>query len=179
MRHHNAGRKFDRNTSSRRAMFRNLTANLVLNERIETTDAKAKELRRVAERLITKARRLGEVAYTPFEKLSDTNKARRLATKRLIAAWLPRWGTRMEKGGETKKVDLVEKVLIDLAKRFEGRPGGYTRIIKLGPRRGDNAPMAIIELVTGAAAEGDGAGEGKKAKKKSSKKTEKAAAAAG
>jgi large subunit ribosomal protein L17 len=134
-------------------MFRNLTANLVLNERIETTDAKAKELRRVAERLITKARRLGEVSYTPFEKLSEKDKARRLATKRLIASFLPRWGTRVEKGGETKKVDLVEKVLIDLAKRFEGRPGGYTRIIKLGERRGDNAPMVIIELVEGAVAE--------------------------
>jgi large subunit ribosomal protein L17 len=128
-------------------MFRNLTANLVLNERIETTDAKAKELRRVAERIITKARRLGEVSYTPFEKLSAQDKSRRLATKRLIAAFLPRWGTRVEKGGETKKVDLVEKVLVDLAKRFESRPGGYTRIIKIGERRGDNAPMAIIELV--------------------------------
>lgn len=131
-------------------MFRNLAANLVLNERIETTDAKAKELRRVAERLITKARRLGEASYTPLEKLSAEDRARRLATKRLIASFLPRWGTRVEKGGETKKVDLVEKVLIDLAKRFEGRPGGYTRIIKVGPRRGDNAPLAIIELVEGA-----------------------------
>ena len=130
-------------------MFRNMTANLVLHERIETTDAKAKELRRVAERIITKARRLGEVSYTPFEKLSEKDKARRLATKRLIAEFLPRWGTRVEKGGETKKVDLVEKVLVDLAKRFEARPGGYTRIIKLGDRRGDNAPMAIIELVEG------------------------------
>ena len=145
-------------------MFRNLTANLVLNERIETTDAKAKELRRVAERLITKARRLGEVSYTPFEKLSEKDKAKRLATKRLIASFLPRWGTKTEKGGETKKVDLVEKVLIDLAKRFEGRPGGYTRIIKLGPRRGDNASMAIIELVEGA-----GAGEGEKKAKKAKK----------
>jgi large subunit ribosomal protein L17 len=147
MRHANAGRKFDRNTTSRRAMFRNLTANLVLNERIETTDAKAKELRRVAERLITKARRLGEVSYTPFEKLSEKDKANRLATKRLIASYIPRWGTKTEKGGVTKKVDLVEKVMIELAKRFEGRPGGYTRIIKLGPRRGDNAPIVIIELV--------------------------------
>ncbi len=145
-------------------MFRNLTANLVLNERIETTDAKAKELRRVAERLITKARRLGEVSYTPFEKLSEKDKAKRLATKRLIASFLPRWGTKTEKGGETKKVDLVEKVLIDLAKRFEGRPGGYTRIIKLGPRRGDNASMGIIELVEGA-----GAGEGEKKAKKAKK----------
>lgn len=168
-------------------MFRNLTANLVLNERIETTDAKAKELRRVAERLITKAIRLGEAAYTPFEKLSDDDKAKRLATKRLISSFLPRWGTRVEKGGETKKVDLVEKVLLDLAKRFSTRPGGYTRTVKMGPRRGDNAPLVVIEFVdqASAGAEGEG-GEGggaskKKAPKKAaaSKKTEKAAAAAG
>src|SRR6187200_1401593 len=122
MRHQNAGRKFDRNTSSRKAMFRNLAANLVLNERIETTDAKAKELRSVAERLITKARRLGEVAYTPQEKLSDADKAKRLAT----------------------------------------RPGGYTRIVKLGNRRGDNAPMVFIEFV-GEAVKAEG--EEKPAKK--------------
>ena len=177
MRHQNSGRKFDRNTSSRRAMFRNLAANLVLNEKIETTDAKAKELRRVAEKIITKAKRLGEAGYTPFEKLSEKDKAKRLATKRLLSAYLPRWGTRTEAGGtETKKVDLVEKVLVDLAKRFATRPGGYTRIIKIGERRGDNAPMAIIELVSGAeatAAGGEGEGE-KKAKK--SKKKEAAAA---
>src|SRR3954452_5538850 len=165
MRHQNAGRKFDRNTSSRKAMFRNLTANLVLNERIETTEAKAKELRRVAERLITKAIRLGEVSYTPNEKLSDVDKGKRLATKRIISSFLPRWGTRVEKGGETKKVDLVEKVLIDLAKRFAGRPGGYTRIIKLGQRRGDNAPLVYIELVEGA-----GASEGEEKPKKAAKK---------
>src|SRR5882672_6242655 len=104
MRHQNAGRKFDRNSTSCRAMFRNLTANLVLNERIETTDAKAKELRRVAERLITKARRLGEVSYTPFEKLSEKDKANRLATKRLISSFLPRWGTKtLAGGGETQR----------------------------------------------------------------------------
>jgi large subunit ribosomal protein L17 len=147
MRHKNAGRKFDRNTSHRRAMLRNLTANLVLHERIETTDAKAKELRRVAERLITKAIRLGEVAYTPQDKLSDADKARRLNASRQIAAYIPRFGVRMEKGGEPKRVDLVEKVMLDLAKRFKARPGGYTRIIKLGPRRGDNAPMVFIEFV--------------------------------
>jgi large subunit ribosomal protein L17 len=175
MRHQNAGRKFDRNSTSRRAMFRNLTANLVLNERIETTDAKAKELRRVAERLITKARRLGEVAYTPFEKLSEKDKGRRLATKRLIAAFLPRWGVRVEKGGETKKVDLVEKVLLDLAKRFEGRAGGYTRIVKLGGRRGDNAPISIIEFVEGAKSEDE---KPKKKKAKKAAKADKAEAAA-
>ena len=160
-------------------MFRNLTANLILHERIETTDAKAKELRRVAERLITKARRLGEVSYTPLEKLSDKDKARRLHVKRLISSFIPRFGTKTEKGGETKTVDLVEKVLLDLAKRFDGRPGGYTRIIKLGERRGDNAPMAIIEFVGEAGGDDKGEKKAKKTAKKSKAKKEEAAAEAG
>jgi large subunit ribosomal protein L17 len=161
MRHKNAGRKFDRNTSSRRAMLRNLTANLVLHERIETTDAKAKELRRVAERLLSKAIRLGELGYTANEKLSASDQARRLHAKRLVRAYIPRFGVRMEKGGVPKKVDLVEKVFLDLAKRYQGRPGGYTRIIKFGPRRGDNAPMSLIEFVGDAV--DDDAGTDKKA----------------
>jgi len=181
MRHKNSGRKFDRNPSARKAMFKNLAANLVLNERMETTEAKAKELRRVAERLITKARRLGEAAYTPQEKLSEVDKGKRLAVKRILSAFLPRWGTSVAKGGETKKVDLIEKVLLDLAKRFDGRPGGYTRTVKLGPRRGDCAPMVIIEFVgEGAKDEGETGAKAKAAKapkKAASKKTEKAAVA--
>jgi large subunit ribosomal protein L17 len=128
-------------------MFRNLTANLILHERIETTDAKAKELRRVAERLITKARRLGSIAYTPQSDLSPADRARRLAASRNIAAYIPRFGVRVETGGATTRVDLVEKVLLDLAKRYAERPGGYTRIVKFGPRRGDNAPISLIELL--------------------------------
>jgi large subunit ribosomal protein L17 len=128
-------------------MLRNLTANLVLHERIETTDAKAKELRRTAERLITKAKRLGAVAHTPNADLSEGDRARRLAAERAIASYIPRFAVRMEKGGVEKRVDLVEKILLDLSKRFMERPGGYTRIVKLGPRRGDNAPMAFIEWV--------------------------------
>ncbi len=146
MRHKNSGRKFDRNTSSRRAMLRNLTANLILHERIETTDAKAKELRRVAERLITRARRLGPAAYTPQAQLSPADKARRLAVQRAIAAYIPRFGVRPGgegDGGDFAKVDLVEKVLLDLAKRYASRAGGYTRIVKFGPRRGDNAPPLV------------------------------------
>src|SRR5579862_376366 len=152
MRHKNSGRKFDRNTSSRRAMLRNLAANLILHEHIETTDAKAKELRRVAERLITKARRLGPVAYTPQAQLSAADKARRLAAQRAIAAYVPRFGVRpgAGEGGESTRVDLVEKVMLDLAKRYATRPGGYTRIVKFGPRRGDNAPISLIELVSDA-----------------------------
>jgi large subunit ribosomal protein L17 len=147
MRHKNAGRKFDRNTSSRRAMLRNLTANLILHERIETTDAKAKELRRVAERLVTKARRLGTVSYTPQTELSVVDRARRLAVARMIAAYIPRFGVRVETGGATTRIDLVEKVMLDLARRYANRPGGYTRIVKFGPRRGDNAPISLIEFI--------------------------------
>lgn len=128
-------------------MLRNLTANLILHERIETTDAKAKELRRVAERLITRARRLGAVAYTPQSDLTPKDRARRLAAARTIAAYIPRFGVRVETGGASTRVDLVEKVLLDLARRFADRPGGYTRIVKFGPRRGDNAPISLIELV--------------------------------
>lgn len=146
MRHMNAGRKFGRNGSHRRAMFKNLAANLVTHERIETTDAKAKELRRVVERLITKAVRVGDVAYRPAADLSPAEQASRLHAQRLVSRFLPRFGVRLE-AGAPKKIDLVEKVFCDLAKRYKGRPGGYTRITKLGPRRGDNAPMVFIELV--------------------------------
>src|SRR5678815_2492817 len=167
MRHRNSGRKFDRDTSSRRAMLRALTANLVLHEKIETTDAKAKEVRRVAERLITKARRLGETAYTAHDKLDAKARVRRLAVERQIAAYIPKPFAVKEEGGE--RLNLVEKVLVDRAKRFKERPGGYTRVIKFGPRRGDGAPLVGPELVEGAASE-----EEEKPKKKKAKKAAKA-----
>jgi large subunit ribosomal protein L17 len=127
-------------------MLRALTANLIAHERIETTDAKAKELRRVAERVITRARRLGDVAFTPNDKLSLADRARRQAAQQQVGKFLQRFGM-VDKDGESTKVDLIEKVFVDLAKRFKDRPGGYTRIVKVGNRRGDNAPMSIIELV--------------------------------
>ncbi len=157
MRHLNAGRKFGRNTSSRRAMLRNLAANLITHERIETTDAKAKELRRVAERLISKAVRLGDVAYTkPAEEAPadpakarelQLNRARRLHVERLLRRFLPRFATIKSETDGVKRIDLIEKVLVELSQRYQGRPGGYTRIIKIGLRRGDNAPMSLIEFV--------------------------------
>lgn len=149
MRHNNAGRKFGRDTSSRRAMLRALAANLITHERIQTTDAKAKELRRVADGLIAKAQRLGKSAHTANSELSADDRAKRLHVTRLLASYLPRWGVK----ADGTKVDLVEKVLVDLTKRFEGRAGGYTRIVKVGPRRGDNAPMSMIEFVDAAAPE--------------------------
>lgn len=116
MRHRIKGRKLNRTASHRRAMLRNMAANLFRHGRIETTTAKAKELRPFAERLITLARR-GDL------------QARRLATKRL---------------GDRK---VVGNLFEEVGPRFVDRPGGYTRILKLGSRKGDGAEMALIELV--------------------------------
>jgi len=185
MRHRKAGRQFGRNTSHRRAMLRALTANLVAHERIETTDAKAKELKRVAERVITRAVRLGTIAYTPHEKLSLDERGRRQAAQRQVGRFLRRFLV-IQKDGQDQKIDLLEKVFVDLTIRFNGRPGGYTRIVKLGRRRGDNAPMSLIEFVEGNAvpprrpsakkersepvAEAEAAPEPKKAATKAAKK---------
>ncbi len=156
MRHLKAGRKFGRNTSHRRAMFRNLAANLMLHERIETTDAKAKELRRIAERLITKATRLGDDLTKDTAQLADPERqqvlARRVHAQRLVARFLPRNVAKQGADGEVVEVDLVYKLFHEIAPRYmervkAGKGGGYTRIVKLGPRRGDNAPISIIEFV--------------------------------
>ncbi|EGH00237.1 LSU ribosomal protein L17p [gamma proteobacterium IMCC2047] len=116
MRHRKSGRQLNRNSSHRNAMFRNMAASLVEHEIIKTTLPKAKELRRVAEPLITLAKQ-------------DTVANRRLAFSRL------------------RDKDTVGKLFAELGPRFEGRPGGYTRIMKCGYRAGDKAPMAYIELI--------------------------------
>jgi len=116
MRHQVRGRKLGRSPAHRRALFRNQLASLVREERIKTTLHKAKELRPIAEKVVTQGKR-------------DTLHARRLVNR-----WLP-------------ERDLVKKVFDDLAPRFQERAGGYTRIIKLGPRQGDGAEMALIEFV--------------------------------
>src|SRR5690606_29887437 len=157
MRHRKSGRKFGRNTSHRRAMFRNLAGNLVLHERIETTDAKAKELRRVAERLVTRALRLGDDLTVDLNAIKDEAErrdaeARRTHAQRQVAAFLPKRLSRTLPDGSIEDVDIVQKLFRDIAPRYLDRVkanqgGGYTRILKLGPRRGDNAPMSLIEFV--------------------------------
>jgi large subunit ribosomal protein L17 len=156
MRHRKSGRKFGRNSSHRRAMMRNLAANLMLHERIETTDAKAKELRRIAERLITKATRLGDDLMKDTSTLSDAERqqvlARRVHAQRIVAKFLPRHVAKQGEDGTLEEIDLVYKLFHDLAPRYmervkAGKGGGYTRIVKVGPRRGDAAPMSIIEFV--------------------------------
>jgi len=153
-------------------MLRALTANLVAHERIETTDAKAKELRRVAERLITRAIRLGPVAYTPQKELGADDQAKRQAAQLRMGRFLRRFAT-VNAGGEERRVDLIEKVFLDLARRFKARPGGYTRIVKLGRRRGDNAPMSLVEFVElGAGASATPATDGGEQKAKKPGKAE-------
>jgi large subunit ribosomal protein L17 len=156
MRHQVSGRKFGRNSPHRRAMFRNLAGNLVLHGRIETTDAKAKELRRVAERLITRALRLGDDLMVDVAKLKDADRervlARRLHAQRGVAGFLPRQLSKTLPGGKIEEVDLIYKLFNEIAPKYvervkAGKGGGYTRIIKKNNRRGDNAPISIIELV--------------------------------
>jgi large subunit ribosomal protein L17 len=116
MRHRKSGRKLNRNSSHRKAMFKNMSASLIEHEVIKTTVAKAKELRSFAEPLITLAK-------------NDSVHNRRLAFARL---------------GDKA---AVGKLFTDLGTRYQARPGGYIRILKCGYRPGDNAPMAIVELV--------------------------------
>jgi len=116
MRHRVDGRKFDRNTGHRVAMFRNLVTDLLKYEQIQTTEQKAKEIRGMAERIIT----LGK---------DGTLHARRRALCFVANR------------------DVVDRVFTVYGPRFATRPGGYTRIVKLGPRLGDGASMAIIELL--------------------------------
>lgn len=116
MRHQRAGKKFGRPTEQRVALYRSLMAALFRHDRITTTEAKAKAVRRHAERMITLARQPS------------------LHHRRMALAEVP------DKAA-------VERLFAEIGPRMAGRPGGYTRIVKLGPRFGDAAPMAVIELV--------------------------------
>lgn len=116
-------RKLGRDSAHRKAMLRNMATDLIIYERIETTETRAKELRRVVEKLIT----LG--------KKGDYS-AQRQARKVLFY-----------KLDQTTKQSAQDKLFSELGQRFASRQGGYTRIMKLGPRQGDGAPMAIIEFV--------------------------------
>jgi len=144
MRHANAGRKFDRNSSSRRAMFKNLVANLFSHGQIETTVPKAKEVRRLAERIITRVKRLG--ANMNKEGLEGKEGAQRLALKRDLSKILPKYGEQLV-DGNSRTIEIVEHLFREIAPRYLQRPGGYTRIVKTRNRRGDNADLAILTLL--------------------------------
>ena len=135
MRHRKSGRKLGRNSSHRKAMFRNMATSLLEHGQIKTTDAKAKELRKVVDRLITLSKR---VTPSDLEAASGAEEAS-LLQKRLHAVRQAR--------KTVKDRDILQKLFSEYSEQFASRPGGYTRITKLGRRDGDNAPMSIIELV--------------------------------
>jgi large subunit ribosomal protein L17 len=116
MRHRKSGRKLSRHSAHRRAMFDNMVTSLLRHEHVQTTDAKAKELRRHVEKVITLGKR------------GDLH-ARRLAAR------------------VVRDKDVLQKLFATIGPRYAQRNGGYTRIIKLGNRRGDDAPVSLIELV--------------------------------
>jgi large subunit ribosomal protein L17 len=153
MKHRVAGRRLDRTTEHRIAMFRNQVTSLLRHERIETTTPKAKELRRIADKIIT----LGK---------KGTDHARRIAFR------------------DVRDPEVIEKLFGPIAERYAKRAGGYCRVIHVGRRHGDNAPMSIIELVDRAPAAGEKGDEGEtkgaKAPKaeKAAKKSETKAAGA-
>jgi large subunit ribosomal protein L17 len=135
MRHQKSGRKLGRNSTHRHAMMSNLAASLVAEERITTTDARAKELRRVAEHLVTLARRASKTTGSDAEKAAAGVHYRRLVQETL------------------GKQDLVKKFFDEIvprvSKQDDGKPrnGGYTRILKVRRRAGDNAPLSLIEFL--------------------------------
>ena len=135
MRHRVAGKKLNRSSGQRKALRRNMVTALLYHERIETTEAKAKAIRGQAEKLITLAKR-GLAA-------EREDSARGVHARRLAAGRIDRWVT--EPDGT--RVDILTKLFEDIAPRYVDRPGGYTRIYKLGPRKGDAAPMVLLELV--------------------------------
>jgi len=143
MRHRKKGRRLGRTASHRRAMFRNMAAALLVHEHIETTHAKAMELRSIVERIITKAAKAGDSVGKPLDTLSQSERAKQVHLRRVLGKFLPR----IYSDGEGEYVDLMHKLFFVLGPRFKERPGGYTRVTKLGPRRGDNAPVSRIEIL--------------------------------
>ncbi len=146
MRHLVAHRKLGRTSSHRKALLRNLCASLVEHERIITTLPKAKELRPFAERAITLGRR-ARAARADGRNDAAVHATRQAAT--FFFAGNAGAGSKQHKPGaqRTGGVAALKKLTGELAERFAERPGGYTRIFKLGPRKGDGAEMALIELV--------------------------------
>jgi large subunit ribosomal protein L17 len=118
MRHRKSGRRLNRDTNARKALMRNLCSSLLEEGRITTTEAKAKELRRWVERIVTEAK----------------DEDNQLAARRRVAR-------------DISKDEVADKLFANLMPRYRNRPGGYTRIIRKGPRLGDAAPMVVIELV--------------------------------
>ena len=164
MRHRVAGRHLNRSVAHRTALFRNLMTELFRHERIKTTEAKARAVRPLADKLVTKARkgradRLVELAkqrdVTKLSAWFNTKRATQLIeladqgeeeALEQMAGQMALHARRQVLSTLTDK-DIAHKLVEEIAPRFEDRPGGYTRMFKLGPRKGDAASLALLELV--------------------------------
>ncbi|HTE51299.1 MAG TPA: 50S ribosomal protein L17 [Kofleriaceae bacterium] len=173
MRHLKAGRKLGRTSDHRRAMYSNMVASLVTHGQIETTEAKAKELRSIADRTLHWGVGVHQLVARGTKKLSDAERAQVVHAKRMARRVL-------------KNEDALDKMFAEVAPELASHPGGYTRVLKTRYRVGDAAPMALIALVSNGArkdaaardesapakgrAKGDAPAKGEKADKKASTK---------
>jgi large subunit ribosomal protein L17 len=133
------GRKLGRDTSHRNALRKNMIADLICHEQITTTEGKARMLRPAAEKIITVAKRgLAKGADDP---------ANEVYARRLVASRVARIREFEDENGYLEEVDVVQKLFSEIAPRYAERNGGYTRMIKIGKRPGDNADMAILMLI--------------------------------
>jgi large subunit ribosomal protein L17 len=172
MRHLKAGRKLGRKSAHRKAMYSNMVAALVTYGKIETTEAKAKELRSIADRTISWGVGVNDLLSKDRKKLSDIERARIVHAKRMARRVL-------------KDEAALERMFAEVAPAMAGRPGGFTRVLKTRFRVGDAAPMALVALVAGGVESGEAeapapapASKGKKkaeAEPKKAKKAEKPA----
>ena len=139
MRHRLKGRRLNRSPSHRRALRKNMSSDLFCFEQVETTEAKARMLGPAAERVITLAKR-GIAA-------GQDNTSAELHARRIVASRIFKSKTYEDDEGELYDVDVVQKLFDEIAPRFADRPGGYTRMVKIGKRPGDNADMAVLMLL--------------------------------
>ena len=134
MRHRKARTKLGRTASHRHAMVSNMLSALVEHGKIKTTERKARELRSYAEKVVTRATSLGDTLIKDQDEMDAEERAKVVHAMRMARRTL-------------RHRDDVQRLFEEIAPRYLGRPGGYTRILKLGNRRGDCAPMAILEFI--------------------------------
>lgn len=139
MRHRKRGQRLSRDSGHRNALRKNMISDLICHEQILTTKAKARALRPAAEKVITLAKR-GIVA-------GSENPAAEVHARRLAASRIARFRTVEDEEGDYFDIDVVQKLFSEIAPRYIDRPGGYTRVVKIGKRPGDNAEMAVLMLV--------------------------------
>lgn len=139
MRHRIHGRRLNRNTAQRNSLRKNLISDLICHEQILTTEAKARMLRPAAEKMITLAKRGITVG--------KENPAREIHARRLAASRISRYRLIEDEDGNVEEVDVVKKLFDEVAPCYMDRPGGYTRLVKIGKRAGDNADMAMLLMV--------------------------------